>query len=431
MKELLQKLNPWWYEENYFNSFNFKERKSYLDKLKLLISKKEIITITGIRRVGKSTLQKQLIRYLIEEKKVNPKNILFFNIDILTLNEKQENIFTKIKEEYLKLNNPKGKIYIFLDEIQNLNNWENQLKIEYDFYENQKFILTGSNSSVLYSKISKLLNCRILNIHISNLSFNEYLSFQNFKYKDIDYSKIDLYNFYENYLKFGHFPETALEKDKNVNIQRITEYLNSILLRDVLELNNLRDNKTIIELSRFLLTNSSKLFSYNKFSKILGISKTTLKEYIIAFENAFLFTELNFYSESIKKQIINDKKIYVNFLDFFSISFKFSEDKGRLLENLIFIELKRQGKEIYYHKNKKECDFVIKEGLEIVQAVQVTKSLSDIDTRKREIEGLLDACKSYNLKTGLILTEDEEEELEQDGIKIKILPIWKWLLIVD
>ncbi len=112
-----------------------------------------------------------------------------------------------------------------------------------------------------------------------------------------------------------------------------------------------------------------------------------------------------------------------------AIGFKFSEDKGRILENLVFIELKRRGKEIYYHKQKKECDFVIKEGLEIIQAIQVTKSLDDIDTKKREIEGLLDACKSYNLKTGLILTEDEEYELEQDGIKIQVLPVWKWCLL--
>ncbi len=223
MEENLKKLNPWWFDENYFKNFNYIERTLYLDKLKSFLDKKEIITITGIRRVGKSVIQKQLIKYLLEIEKVNPKNILFFNIDILTLNEKRQNIFYKIKEEYLKLNNPKGKIYIFLDEIQNLENWENQLKIEYDLNENLKFILTGSNSKVLYSNISKLLTGRILNIHIFNLSFEEYLFFKKFKYKDLDYNKIELFNHYINYLKFGQFPETALEENFEVNEKRVNE----------------------------------------------------------------------------------------------------------------------------------------------------------------------------------------------------------------
>ncbi len=408
-----------------------------MKKLKLLLSKREIITITGIRRIGKSTIQKQLISYLINEKKINPKNILFFNFDILTIQEKRENIFPKIYEEYLKLNNPKGMVYVFLDKIQNLKNWKNQLKIEYDLNENIKFILTGSNSKVLNSKLSKLLTGRILNTQIYNLSFKEFLEFKKINFQNLDNDKIRIFYYFKIYLKYGHFPETALEEDQEVNNMRINEYLNSILLKNVLELNNIRDSRNIIDLSKFLLNNISKLFSYNKFSKILGISKTTLKEYIILLENAFLFSELNEFNYSFKKQLINNKKIYVNFQDLLSISFKFSEDKGRLLENLVFIELKRQNKEIYYHKNKKECDFVIKEGLDIVQAIQVTKSLSDIDTRKREIEGLLDACKTYNLDEGLVLTEDEEgeeimevkfENRDLRKVKIKIIPVWKWIL---
>jgi hypothetical protein len=132
---------------------------------------------------------------------------------------------------------------------------------------------------------------------------------------------------------------------------------------------------------------------------------------------------------SIKKQILNPRKIYLSDLTFNSeIGFKFSEDKGRLLENIVFIELKRRGNEIYYHKDKKECDFVIKEGLNIVQAIQVTKSLNDPDTKKRELAGILNAISNYNLNEGLILTDDEEGEEVVDGKKIIIKPIWKWLL---
>ncbi len=112
----------------------------------------------------------------------------------------------------------------------------------------------------------------------------------------------------------------------------------------------------------------------------------------------------------------------------FSKLFKFTEDNGRLLENLVFIELKRRGKEVYYHKGKKECDFLIREGLNIISAIQVTGNMGDIDTRNREVFGLLDALDMYNLKEGLILTEDEEAIEMHLEKKIIIMPIWKWLL---
>jgi predicted AAA+ superfamily ATPase len=173
-----------------------------------------------------------------------------------------------------------------------------------------------------------------------------------------------------------------------------------------------------------------------------------VKNYIDYLESTYLIFQLEKYDYSLKKQIISPKKIYAIDTAFIDIvSFKFSEDLGRLLENIVFIELKRRGNELYYHKNKKECDFVIKEGLEIIEAIQVTRSLSDPETRKREIEGLLDAMRSYNLKEGLILTEDEEEmiEIRDEGVenrekilnqkktqeiirKIYVKPIWKWLL---
>ena len=159
----------------------------------------------------------------------------------------------------------------------------------------------------------------------------------------------------------------------------------------------------------------------------------TINKYIRFLHEVYLLFDLSIFDYSVKKQMVNLNKIYCIDNGFFeAISFKFSENYGRLLENLVFIELKRQGKEIYYHRKKKECDFIIKKGLDIVEAIQVTQSLENEDrgaeTKKREIEGLLDACKSYNLNNGLILTDDEEDEFIQDDIRIKVKPIWKWLL---
>ena len=105
-----------------------------------------------------------------------------------------------------------------------------------------------------------------------------------------------------------------------------------------------------------------------------------------------------------------------------------SEDRGRLLENVVFLHLRMRMKEIYFHKDKKECDFVVREGNRIVQAIQVTTSLSNPEVKKREIEGLMEAMRTYDLQEGIILTENEQDTIEMDGFQISVMPIWKWLL---
>lgn len=240
-------------------------------------------------------------------------------------------------------------------------------------------------------------------------------------------------------MKFGAFPEIFLLENKENFKLILQSYSKNILYQDIaprFEIKKLRD---LEKLYIYFLSNYGNLYSYNKLSKIFDINDKTIKEYIRYFQEAFLLYEIEKFDYSLKKQLVNDKKVYISDLGFINaISFKFSEDKGRLLENLVFIELKRREYEIYYHKAQKECDFVVKSGLEITRAIQVTKSLENFETKKREIAGLLDACKSYKLNTGLILTEDEEgEEIaeykDKEGnkfqVKIQIQPVWKWLLV--
>jgi uncharacterized protein len=158
-------------------------------------------------------------------------------------------------------------------------------------------------------------------------------------------------------------------------------------------------------------------------------SYDTIKKYIDILKESYLIFDLTLYDTSIKKQLVNPNKLYcidnglVN-----SVSFRFSEDKGRLLENLVFIESKKIFDEIYYHKQKKECDFLIKDKIKIIKAIQVAYSIDDTETKKREIEGLIDAMKIHNLNEGLIITMDEEGEEIVNNFKIIIKPIYKWLL---
>ncbi len=175
------------------------------------------------------------------------------------------------------------------------------------------------------------------------------------------------------------------------------------------------------------LFGSQKTFYFDEIQNIKHVN--TAKNYLSYFEDTYLIFLLSKFDFSIKKQIVNQKKIY--FIDNAlakSISFRFSEDKGCFLENMVFIELKRRGYELFYHKIKKECDFLIREKSKINQAIQVTTSLEDKKTKDREVAGLCEAMDTHNLKEGLILTENENFTLSLNDKTIKVLPVYRWLL---
>lgn len=182
----------------------------------------------------------------------------------------------------------------------------------------------------------------------------------------------------------------------------------------------------------YLASNATKRFSYNSLANAVGIKHAeTVKNYINYIENTFLLGQLMKFDYSLKAQINNQKKIY--FVDnaiIKKVGFNATDNYGQMLENLVYVELKRRGLEIYYHADKVECDFVARQGIHINAAYQVTRSLSNESTKGREINGLLSALSAYNLPEGTILTLEEEAKGEIEGKKINVIPIWKWLLEV-
>ena len=157
-------------------------------------------------------------------------------------------------------------------------------------------------------------------------------------------------------------------------------------------------------------------------------SVSTIKNYWDYFQQSFLFFKLSLFAYSVKKQIYNPAKNYCIDVQLANqIGFFMTRDEGRVLENLVFLELRRRGKEIYYHKGRGECDFVVKEGRKVRAAIQVCHELHD-QNQEREVEGLLEAAKAYKLKKGCILTEDDEKQFKKEGVLISVIPLWKWLL---
>lgn len=378
-----------------------------------------IVIITGIRRCGKSVL-------LTQFKKNQNESDYYINFDDDRLHTFNLDDFERLYETLIDLFGTQSTFYF--DEIQNVVGWELFVRRLNDY--NNKIYITGSNANLLSKELGTHLTGRYLTIELFPASFKEYLRFNELTVKENDYynreKTVLIQKQFKNYVTDGGFFKYLQTND----IDFFKILYDNILYRDIIVRYKLSHEKGIKDIFYYLTSNIAKEFSYTTLKNISNIASiTTIKDYISYLENSYLLFTINQYDVSLKKQLINPKKVYIIDTGFAnSISFKFSEDYGRLLENIVFLELKRNGLEIYYHRQKKECDFIIKEGLDIIQAIQVTKSLSDINTNKREIDGLIEAMKVHNLKEGLILTDDEENEFIQDGFKIIVKPIWKWLL---
>jgi len=362
------------------------------------------VIISGVRRCGKSTLLRQLIKKLNGFYYFNfedPKAINFEVGDFQKLNE----VF---KEEY------GSHYYYFFDEIQNVHQWELFVRAMLD--KDKKIIITGSNASLLSKELGTRLTGRHLRYELFPFSYREFLNFTN---------KKPNINSFQHYFIKGGFPEYL----KFNNAQILQELLNDILVRDIAVRYNIRSIKTLKEMALYLITNIGKEFSYNLLKRTFDLGSTnTVIDFVSYFEDSYLLFTIQKFDYSLKKQLVNPKKIYSidNGLSNAN-STSFSGDKGRMLENIVFINLRKKYKEIFYFQEKNECDFVVKQGTNIRNAIQVCYDLNE-DNKKREINGILGAMKKFKLKEGLILTYDQEDKIKTDNSKIIIMPVWKWLM---
>jgi len=375
--------------------------------------------VTGVRRCGKSTM----IQHLREN--YHEKNYCI-NFDDNRLSSFTVNDFEKLNESFQELYD-KERTYYF-DEIQIIDGWERFVSRLYN--EGNKVFITGSNATMLSQELGTYLTGRNIQSAMFPYSFSEYLRFKKIEFSTADFfsaeKSLTLKKAFRDYVVHGGFPEFL----QTLNPFYLKNLFENILYKDVVARYNIRNVKTVAEILHYLISNISKLISYNAVKNIFNVSNAdTIKEYIGYFENAFLLFSINKFDYSLKKQLINPKKIYtidtglVN-----SVSFQFSENYGRQLENIVFLQLKRMNFEIFYHSNKFECDFVVRVNDKIANAFQVTQSIENESTRTREMNGLTEAMQTYGLTTGLILTEDEEDEFITNDLTIKVKPVWKWLL---
>jgi len=291
-----------------------------------------------------------------------------------------------------------------------------------------KLFLTGSNATLLSSEIASSLTGRNKTLELFPFSFAEYLRYQN-KPFDLDNlsskNKSLLRGALQDYMHTGGFPLVIKEQDLDL----INNYFQDILYRDIVARYRITQVNEIKQIALYLASNTGKLFSYATLQQIAGVKSTqSVKSYVDYLQDSYLFFYLKKFDYSVRKQMMNSRKAFVIDPAISNrLGFSFSANAGRILENIVLLQLLRQGCEVYYFKEKKECDFVVKKGLNIIAAIQVCESLHP-ENYQRECDGLAEAMQAYGLKNGLIITNNNTLTQGQIPENIQIAEAYHWLL---
>lgn len=358
------------------------------------------VILTGIRRAGKSTLLKHLLL------KTNPEKVVgYIHFDDPRLTAFEVEDFYKVEAIW-----PELRRFQF-DEIQRVHGWENYIRQGLE--RGLHFALTGSNAVLLSKELGTLLTGRHLSYEVFPFSFQEYC---HFLHRNIDADSFD------TYLETGGFPEYIAHTIPKYH----QELFKDIVQRDIAVRNGIRNTQDLILLALHLLNNVARPFTYTRLARIYGIkSVKTVIDFMAHFEDAYLLFTLNKFDFSFKKQQSNEKKIYaIDHVFARQNSTQLHQDQGRMLENIVFIALRRHTQSVWFYKSRHECDFVYRLN-ESLHVIQVCWELN-LENMDREVKGLQEAYREVSAKTALILTAYQEDLLHVDGMEIRCLPFWKW-----
>jgi predicted AAA+ superfamily ATPase len=432
--EILSKWNLW--NDNQYELGVI--RPDYINKMSAFLKAGKILTITGVRRSGKSTIMKQYASKLVNEG-IPQNNILFVNFEEAEFDNPNLILLLKIYEAYKEILKPTDKPYIFLDEIQNVPRWEKFVRSINERKE-AHIIISGSNAKMLSQEFATILTGRQLVLSVFPLSFNEFLLFNDIPKIDdkiIALNSEKIRELFRSYINYGGFPEVTISNEDDIKIRLLNTYLDDIIQRDIVARHKIRKIQELHSLVKYYINNFSNQITYNSIRKFIDLEIKTIKEYSHYFVETNLIFFIKRFSYSLKTQEKNSRKLYLIDTGLsLANKIKTSKNVGRIIENLVaiklkFEEFKNPGNNTYYWKdnyNRKEVDFIVQNGNEICEVIQVCWDISDEKTRKREISAMLSAMEEFQLKEGLIITEDLEYTESINGYIIYYKPIWKWLL---
>ena len=411
-------------------------RQGYLERIKKFLPTDEVVALTGVRRCGKSTILLQVLAELFKAK-VPKANTLYVNFeDPKFYNALNIDLLDNIWQAYIDYLKPKGKVYIVLDEVQKVKGWEHWVRSKYDRKENVKIFITGSNSELLSPEFATILTGRHLQLPITPLNLKEFMQF---KGVDVESGKLwnvknkaKLLNLSLEYLVTGGFPKVVLTKDESLRNELLSQYFSDILTKDIVERYGVKDVSKLRNLALFYSTNFTRSYSFNKVKKVadFSLSLDSVHRFSHYMESAFLISFLQRFSYSLKNQMRAERKVYlVDNGIHNAVAFKFSEDKGKLLENAVYQHLRSANREVYYYSENKEVDFVCKQGLKVKELYNVCYSLSSKETLLRETAALVEGMKYFKLKEStIIIAEGKKMQVSEQGFTILIVPFYEWAL---
>lgn len=409
-------------------------RSEYLSKLMGFLKTNQVVTITGARRAGKSFLMRQAAKEL-QAGGVNKNNILFVNFEDPRFSQLDVKLLGQIYDTYLEFLAPEGQIFVFLDEAQEVKSWEKWVRSMHEL-QKAKIVVSGSNAKLLSKELGTLLTGRHLDLTVFPLSFREFLSFNGLELKgklDLVDKRIEINRLLRGYFEFGSFPEVALSDQKR---EILLNYFEDLVSKDLMRRFRIRKQQELKDLIKLYASNIATLTTYGSMEKYLKVTRGTIERFSGYLEQVYLFFFLKRFSFRVKAQEKDPRKVYsIDAGLSNAIGFRFSENLGRLAENVVLLELKRQqslnpGLELFYWKDvhHREVDFVLKEGLKVRQLIQVCWNVSDLKTKDRELRSLKKAMGELKCNNALVITEDYEGEETMNGKKVVFIPLWKWLL---
>ncbi len=412
MESIILEDNPHWLSSEVYSRF---EKRDILEKAILLLPTKEVLAIIGARRVGKSTIAKLLINELL--KSVEAKNIFFINLekpDFIPF-KNDASYLQKIYDAYLKLANPNSsqKIYFFIDEIQMFDNWEVFVKSKYE-NSNIKFIITGSNSSLLTSNYSTVLTGRVFKLKVHSFSFLEYLTFKKIPHVttlEQTANKIEISRAKDEYLKWGGYYSVISNSDDSIKKDYLKNVAQDIIFKDIVPRYSIKNSSAINDLFFYVISNATTLLNYSSLAKKIGIDAKMIKDYIGYFEDNFLITTIDAYHTKLTQQIKSTKKVYANDNGFLNLGINRNQNSGNILENMVFTIFNQKDKEITYVKDNYEIDFCI----DNKYLYQVSYDIADEKTKQRELNAFKQ-LNSDSSKKNILITYDTNEE--NDNVKI-------------
>ncbi len=412
MEHILLEDNNHWINSKVYDDFI---PRRALKKAKEFLKAKEVLALIGARRVGKSTLAKLLIKDLLEQG-VKSSNIFFINLEKPSFlpYKNDSSYLEKIYDEYLKLANPNlnEKIYFFIDEIQIFQNWQVFIKSKYE-NSNIKFVITGSNSSLLTQNYATVLTGRVLKLNISTFSFKEFL-----EYKKIDISsniqitknRIDIKRAFDEYLKWGGYFSVISNENEELKKEILKNIAEDIILKDIVPRYSIKNSSQIRDLFFYIVSNSTNIVNYSNLANKLKIDSKTVKEYLEYFEDNFLIKTISNYNHKLSEQIKSSKKVYVSDNGFLNLSIFSKQNFGVSFENLVFLYLKDKDENLTYLKDKQEIDFYSNKTM-----YQVSFSIVDEATRKRELNAF-ESFDKFQVDKKILITYDEDEILNDINI---------------